>query len=46
MILQALAGVEMALRDVGIDVRPGSGVGAAQEYFRATAPQLRLGKVA
>jgi alanine-glyoxylate transaminase/serine-glyoxylate transaminase/serine-pyruvate transaminase len=46
MILQALAGVEMALRDVGIDVRPGSGVGAAQEYFRATAPQLQLGKVA
>jgi alanine-glyoxylate transaminase / serine-glyoxylate transaminase / serine-pyruvate transaminase len=46
MILQALAGCEMALRDVGIDVRPGSGVGAAQEYFRATAPQLQLGKVA
>ncbi len=46
MVLQALAGVEMALRDVGIDVRPGSGVGAAQEYFRATAPQLQLGKVA
>jgi alanine-glyoxylate transaminase/serine-glyoxylate transaminase/serine-pyruvate transaminase len=46
MILQALAGCEMALRDVGIAVRPGSGVAAAQEYFRATAPKLELGKVA
>jgi alanine-glyoxylate transaminase/serine-glyoxylate transaminase/serine-pyruvate transaminase len=46
MILQALAGCEMALRDVGISVRPGSGVAAAQEYFRAMAPRLRLGKVA
>jgi len=46
MILQALAGCEMALRDVGIAVRPGSGVAAAQEYFRASAPKLELGKVA
>jgi alanine-glyoxylate transaminase/serine-glyoxylate transaminase/serine-pyruvate transaminase len=46
MILQALAGCEMALRDVGIMVRPGSGVAAAQEYFRATAPALELSKVA
>jgi alanine-glyoxylate transaminase/serine-glyoxylate transaminase/serine-pyruvate transaminase len=46
MILQALAGCEMALRDVGIAVRPGCGVAAAQEYFRATAPKLELGKVA
>jgi len=46
MILQALAGCEMALRDVGIAVRPGSGVAAAQEYFRATAPRLQLDKVA
>jgi len=46
MILQALAGCEMALRDVGIAVRPGSGVAAAEEYFRATAPRLELGKVA
>jgi alanine-glyoxylate transaminase/serine-glyoxylate transaminase/serine-pyruvate transaminase len=46
MILQALAGCEMALRDVGILVRPGSGVAAAQEYFRATSPKLQLGKVA
>jgi alanine-glyoxylate transaminase/serine-glyoxylate transaminase/serine-pyruvate transaminase len=46
MILQALAGCEMALRDVGIALRPGSGVAAAQEYFRATAPKLQLEKVA
>jgi alanine-glyoxylate transaminase/serine-glyoxylate transaminase/serine-pyruvate transaminase len=46
MILQALAGCEMALRDVGVDLRPGSGVGAAQEYFRATAPKELLDKVA
>lgn len=36
MILAALAGTEMALRDAGIDIEPGSGVGAAQEYLRAS----------
>jgi alanine-glyoxylate transaminase/serine-glyoxylate transaminase/serine-pyruvate transaminase len=46
MVLQALAGCEMALRDVGIAVAPGSGVAAAQEHFRATAPVMQLGKVA
>jgi alanine-glyoxylate transaminase/serine-glyoxylate transaminase/serine-pyruvate transaminase len=46
MILQALAGCEMALRDVGVPVEAGSGVAAAQEYFRATAPKMQLGKVA
>ena len=34
MILSALAGTEMALRDSGIDVVPGSGVGAASEFLR------------
>src|SRR5262245_5612443 len=34
MILTALAGAEMAMCDAGINVAPGSGVGAAQEYFR------------
>ncbi|MEM7191995.1 MAG: aminotransferase class V-fold PLP-dependent enzyme [Pseudomonadota bacterium] len=34
MLLGALSGAEMAMRDVGIPVEPGSGVGAAQEYFR------------
>jgi alanine-glyoxylate transaminase/serine-glyoxylate transaminase/serine-pyruvate transaminase len=34
MLLGAISGAEMAMRDVGIDVVPGSGVAAAQEYFR------------
>ncbi len=46
MVLQALAGSEMALRDVGIAVEAGSGVAAAEEYIRATAPKLELDKVA
>jgi alanine-glyoxylate transaminase/serine-glyoxylate transaminase/serine-pyruvate transaminase len=46
MMLQALAGCEMALRDVGIPVAAGSGVAAAQEHYRATAPQYQLSKVA
>jgi alanine-glyoxylate transaminase/serine-glyoxylate transaminase/serine-pyruvate transaminase len=46
MLLQALAGAEMALRDVGVPVAAGSGVAAAEEHFRATAPRLELGRVA
>ncbi|MGE0060891.1 MAG: aminotransferase class V-fold PLP-dependent enzyme [Xanthobacteraceae bacterium] len=46
MILSALAGCEMALRDVGVPVEAGSGVAAAEEFFRATAPQLQLDRVA
>lgn len=34
MSLSALVGAEMALRDSGIDVVPGSGVGAAAEFLR------------
>jgi alanine-glyoxylate transaminase / serine-glyoxylate transaminase / serine-pyruvate transaminase len=34
MLLGAIAGAEMAMRDVGIGVEPGSGVAAAQEFFR------------
>ncbi len=41
MCLGAIAGAEMAMRDVGIMVTPGSGVGAAQEHYRAQAPALR-----
>ena len=37
-ILSALATVEMAMRDAGLKIKPGSGVAAALEYFRATAP--------
>ncbi|MDX2266144.1 MAG: aminotransferase class V-fold PLP-dependent enzyme [Hyphomicrobiales bacterium] len=36
MVLGAIAGAEMAMRDVGIDVVLGSGVGAAQAHFRST----------
>jgi alanine-glyoxylate transaminase/serine-glyoxylate transaminase/serine-pyruvate transaminase len=36
MVLGALAGAEMAMRDVGINVQLGSGVAAAQAHFRAT----------
>ena len=39
MLLQAIAGAEMAMRDSGIMVEPGSGVAAAQEFYReAYAP--------
>ncbi len=37
MLLGALAGCEMAMRDLGIAVEPGSGVAAAERHYRATA---------
>ena len=37
MLLGALSGSEMAMRDVGIEVAPGSGVAAAEEYWRTGA---------
>src|SRR4051795_2261309 len=40
MLLGALAGAEMAMRDVGMKVTPGSGVAAAQEYWRSTSVPL------
>jgi alanine-glyoxylate transaminase/serine-glyoxylate transaminase/serine-pyruvate transaminase len=49
MIGSALFGTEMAMRDCGIEVAPGSGTGAAVEYFRSTStasatnrPEVRL----
>ncbi|MGZ5526971.1 MAG: aminotransferase class V-fold PLP-dependent enzyme [Methylomonas sp.] len=36
-LLGAIGGVEMALLDNGFDIKPGSGVGAAVEYYRSTA---------
>ena len=36
-LLGAIAGVEMALLDNGFDIKAGSGVAAAIEYYRATA---------
>ncbi len=40
MLLGGIAGVEMAMRDVGIKVELGKGVAAAQEYWRSTASPL------
>ena len=40
MLLGGLAGAEMAMRDVGIKVTPGSGVAAAEESWRGTAKPL------
>ena len=40
MLMGAIAGSEMAMRDVGIKVTPGSGVAAAGEYWRSTAAAL------
>jgi alanine-glyoxylate transaminase / serine-glyoxylate transaminase / serine-pyruvate transaminase len=40
MLLGGIAGAEMAMRDVGIDIELGSGVAAAQEYWRGTAKPL------
>jgi alanine-glyoxylate transaminase/serine-glyoxylate transaminase/serine-pyruvate transaminase len=34
MLMSGIAGSEMAMRDVGIDVTPGSGVAAAGEFWR------------
>ena len=38
MVLNAVIGAEMAMRDHGIPVAAGSGVAAAAEYLRATLP--------
>jgi alanine-glyoxylate transaminase/serine-glyoxylate transaminase/serine-pyruvate transaminase len=40
MLLGGIAGAEMAMRDVGIKLTPGSGVAAAEEYWRSTARPL------
>ncbi len=39
MCLGAITGAEMAMRDIGIKVEPGSGAAAAQEYYRAHGEQ-------
>eukprot|EP00186_Timspurckia_oligopyrenoides_P005008 CAMPEP_0182452386 /NCGR_PEP_ID=MMETSP1172-20130603/44219_1 /TAXON_ID=708627 /ORGANISM="Timspurckia oligopyrenoides, Strain CCMP3278" /LENGTH=406 /DNA_ID=CAMNT_0024650215 /DNA_START=8 /DNA_END=1228 /DNA_ORIENTATION=+ len=41
MVLGTLAGAEMAMRDVGIPVKLGSGVAAAAEYYQSTAIPVR-----
>jgi len=42
MVLQALSGTAMALRDAGISFRAGSGVGAAVEYYTDSRKPLTL----
>ena len=42
MLLSALAGSEMAMRDLGIDIELGSGVAAAQAHYRATAKPAEI----
>jgi alanine-glyoxylate transaminase/serine-glyoxylate transaminase/serine-pyruvate transaminase len=42
MLLGALAGTEMAMRDAGVNVELGSGVGAAAAYYRETAQGITL----
>lgn len=41
MILTPIAGAEMAMHDLGIKVKLGSGVAAAQEYLCSTRKQVR-----
>ena len=38
MLMGAIAGAEMAMLDVGVEVTPGSGVAAASNYWRANDP--------
>src|SRR5437016_7095396 len=40
MLLGAIAGAEMAMRDVGLKVTAGAGVAAAAEHYRGTAAPL------
>jgi alanine-glyoxylate transaminase/serine-glyoxylate transaminase/serine-pyruvate transaminase len=46
MVLGAIGGAEMAMQDVGIDVEPGSGVAAAQRYWRThdNVPKRRVAR--
>ena len=46
MVLGALSGAEMAMKDVGIDIELGSGVAAAQRYLRETdtEPKRRVSR--
>ena len=42
MVLRALGGVEMAMRDAGIPFQAGAGVGAAVEYYTDTRQRVSL----
>jgi alanine-glyoxylate transaminase / serine-glyoxylate transaminase / serine-pyruvate transaminase len=41
MALSGLATAEMVMADLGLDIRLGSGVAAAQEYYRSSAEQVQ-----
>jgi len=43
MLLGGIAGAEMAMLDVGVKLEPGSGVAAAQNYWRSNSP-VRISK--
>jgi alanine-glyoxylate transaminase/serine-glyoxylate transaminase/serine-pyruvate transaminase len=38
MLIGAIAGAEMAMLDVGVKIEPGSGVAAAQNFWRGNSP--------
>jgi alanine-glyoxylate transaminase/serine-glyoxylate transaminase/serine-pyruvate transaminase len=42
MVLQALGGVELAMRDVGLKFEPGSGVGAAVRHLSRADQAMRI----
>jgi alanine-glyoxylate transaminase/serine-glyoxylate transaminase/serine-pyruvate transaminase len=42
-VLSALAGAEMAMRDLGVPVAAGSGVAAAEEHYRNNTPAVIAG---
>ncbi len=46
MLLSAIAGSEMAMRDLGVPVAAGSGVAAAEEHFRTGNPAQTVRLVA
>lgn len=41
MVCSALSGTEMALIDSGVNIKPGSGIGPAIEYFHKTSSVIR-----
>ena len=40
MVLGVIGGVELALRDLGVPFKPGSGVGAAIESYTSADPKV------
>ena len=42
MVMQALGGVELAMRDVGVPFQSGAGVGAAVDYYTSMGTEAAL----